>query len=86
MLGSPGRGCLVPTAIVTVLGGGDYLVMIEGTEDEINRAGSILRNRNIRNWNIYSVSYKGQNYTSDVAPPIGRASDIYEQIMNASKR
>uniref|UniRef100_A0A0C1RPJ3 Signal transduction histidine kinase LytS n=1 Tax=Tolypothrix bouteillei VB521301 TaxID=1479485 RepID=A0A0C1RPJ3_9CYAN len=57
---------------------GDYLVMIEGTEDEINRAGSILRNRNIRNWNIYSVSYKGQNYTSDVAPPIGRASDIYE--------
>ncbi|MUG91446.1 signal transduction histidine kinase LytS [Scytonema sp. UIC 10036] len=57
---------------------GDYLVMIEGTEDEINRAGSILRNRNIRNWNIYGVSHEGQNYTSDVAPPIGRASDRYE--------
>ncbi|KYC43660.1 signal transduction histidine kinase LytS [Scytonema hofmannii PCC 7110] len=57
---------------------GDYLVMIEGTEDEINRASSILRNRNIRNWNIYDVSNEGRNYSSDAAPPVGLASDRYE--------
>jgi hypothetical protein len=57
---------------------GDYLVMIEGTEDEINRAGSILRNRNIRNWNVYNVSNENRNYSSDVAPPVNQVSDRYE--------
>lgn len=57
---------------------GDYLVIIEGTEDEINRAGSILRNRNIRNWNVYNVSNKDHDYSSDVAPPINQASDRSE--------
>ncbi|GAB1538789.1 hypothetical protein NUACC21_14530 [Scytonema sp. NUACC21] len=57
---------------------GDYLVMIEGTDDEINRAGSILRNRNISNWNIYDISDRGRNDISDVPPPIDRASDRYE--------
>lgn len=44
---------------------GDYLVIVEGTEDEINRAGSILSNRGISRWNIYEVE-TGRRYNSDV--------------------
>lgn len=35
---------------------GDYLVMIEGFADEIERAGSILRNRGVRDWRTYDMS------------------------------
>ncbi len=34
---------------------GDYLVMIEGFGDEIERAGSILKNRGVRDWRIYDI-------------------------------
>lgn len=35
---------------------GDYLVMIDGTDDEIKRAESILLAQSIQNWGIYSTS------------------------------
>ncbi|WP_026736295.1 general stress protein [Fischerella sp. PCC 9605] len=35
---------------------GEFLVIVDGSEDEINRAGSILRNQDIRDWAIYDVS------------------------------
>lgn len=35
---------------------GDYLVMVEGFGDEIERAGSILRNRGVRDWKTYNIS------------------------------
>lgn len=56
---------------------GDYLVIVEGTQDEIERAGSILRNRNISHWNIYNMSSEGRSYNSDVTPPMNQASDRY---------
>ena len=34
---------------------GDYLVMVDGTDDEIRRAGAILSNRGIQEWNIYDA-------------------------------
>ncbi|WP_315787968.1 general stress protein [Fischerella sp. JS2] len=35
---------------------GEFLVIVDGSEDEINHAGSILRNHDIRDWAIYDVS------------------------------
>lgn len=35
---------------------GDYLVMVEGTEAEIDRTGSLLRNRGVERWNVYDMS------------------------------
>jgi hypothetical protein len=34
---------------------GDYLVMVDGTEDDIERAESVLSNRGIQEWAIYDV-------------------------------
>ncbi|MFE1747886.1 general stress protein [Coleofasciculus sp. H7-2] len=34
---------------------GDYLVMVDGTEDDIDRAESVLSNRGIQEWAIYDV-------------------------------
>jgi hypothetical protein len=46
---------------------GDYLVILEGTEAEIERAGSILRNRGVRQWNVYNSS-DNRSSASGVAP------------------
>lgn len=35
---------------------GEYLVMVEGSEDEIHRAESVLRNRGIQNWGVYDAT------------------------------
>lgn len=42
---------------------GNYLVLIDGTEGEVDRAGSILKKHGIREWNIYKI---GDN--ANVAP------------------
>jgi hypothetical protein len=34
---------------------GDYLVMVDGTEDEIRRAEAILRRHGIQDWEIFNV-------------------------------
>ncbi len=39
--------------------GGDYLVVVEGTAEEILRADAILDNRGIRDWGIYDVPGAG---------------------------
>lgn len=44
---------------------GDYLVIVDGTDDDIRRAGAILSNRGIQNWDIYD------------APNIGTARSDY---------
>lgn len=55
---------------------GDYLVVLEGTEEEINRAGSILSNQGVQNWNVYSMS--GEVSSSNVAAaPINRETQTY---------
>ncbi len=38
-----------------LLSQGNYLVLVEGTEAEINGAEAILLNRQISNWNIYNA-------------------------------
>ncbi|WP_421657517.1 hypothetical protein [Leptothermofonsia sp. ETS-13] len=35
---------------------GEYLVMVEGSEDEIRQAESILNRRGIQNWDIFNTS------------------------------
>lgn len=35
---------------------GDYLVIVNGTEDELNRAESIFSNRGIHNWSVFNSS------------------------------
>ncbi|KOP24423.1 signal transduction histidine kinase LytS [Hapalosiphon sp. MRB220] len=35
---------------------GEFLVIVDGNEREIERAASILRNQDIRNWAVYDVS------------------------------
>lgn len=39
---------------------GEYLVLIEGTATEIDRAGSVLRTRGVEEWNVYEVSDGGR--------------------------
>ena len=34
---------------------GEYLVIVDGTDDEMRRAGAILSNRGIQEWNIYDA-------------------------------
>ncbi|MFB8791878.1 MAG: general stress protein [Potamolinea sp.] len=34
---------------------GDYLIMIEGNDEEISRAAAILRNRGIQDWKVYEA-------------------------------
>ena len=34
---------------------GSYIVLVEGTEAEINGASAILLNRQVRDWNVYNV-------------------------------
>jgi uncharacterized membrane protein len=50
---------------------GDYLVMVDGTEDEIRRAEAILRRRGIQDWDIFDVRDDDlhlRNRTANVAP------------------
>jgi hypothetical protein len=60
---------------------GDYLVMVEGSLDDIDRAGSSLGNQGIRGWNVYDIE-SGGRYHADVASrPIDRtASPINRDI------
>ncbi|MEA5551155.1 signal transduction histidine kinase LytS [Anabaena cylindrica UHCC 0172] len=45
---------------------GQYLVIIEGSEEEIKRAASILSNQGIREWRIHDIS--NGRYNSDLPP------------------
>lgn len=61
---------------------GEYLVIVDGSEAEINRAGSILSNRGISNWGIYDISDEygsapARGYNADVAPVVNEAPDRY---------
>ena len=65
------------------LGRGEYMVVVHGTEDELNRAAPILNRRGIQDWRIYDVS---QAESSTVHPvgagihgsstPFGRHSAV----------
>jgi hypothetical protein len=53
---------------------GEYLVMVEGSEDEIHRAESILSRRGIQEWGVYDSSTTDTAYTTHpggTVPPTG---------------
>ena len=48
---------------------GYYLIIVDGYEDEIDRAGSILSGHNIGNWKVFDAEApKGATATTPVAP------------------
>ncbi|BAU62827.1 signal transduction histidine kinase [Stanieria sp. NIES-3757] len=51
---------------------GDYLLMVTGTEDQVRRAASILRDRRIQEFEIYDAPdlYKSRNQTATANPNV----------------
>ncbi|MCU0535773.1 MAG: general stress protein [Hydrococcus sp. Prado102] len=64
---------------------GDYLVILEGTEAEIDRAGSILRNGGVRQWNVYNIA-DGRSSASGVAPTPMNKPAVDRPMANTSDR
>ncbi len=68
---------------------GDYLVMVDGTEDEIRRAEAILRRRGIHEWQIFDIpvdSDRSRTTTGTHRSPIGgrkRAVGVFPHRRNA---
>ncbi|MEP0768531.1 general stress protein [Coleofasciculus sp. FACHB-SPT36] len=59
---------------------GDYLVIVEGTQDEINRAESILNRQGIQHWGVYNVtgvSAVPDNYGASSSTPFDPISSTY---------
>lgn len=55
---------------------GDYLVIVDGTDDEINRAASILRDQGIRDWAVYDIS--GNVATASTTDVVDRTTESYQ--------
>ena len=53
---------------------GDYLVMVDGTEDEIRRAEAILRRHGIQDWDIFNVR-DDDRYSHAYSTPDTHSSD-----------
>lgn len=51
---------------------GDYLVMVDGTEDEIRRAEAILRRHKIQDWDIFDVRDDDRHRTHHDTPSTHR--------------
>ena len=56
---------------------GDYLVMVDGTEDEIRRAETILSRRGIQEWGIYDASDVAPGGTAHRTPDVDRSRTGY---------
>jgi hypothetical protein len=56
---------------------GDYLVMVDGTEDEIRRAEAILSRRGIQEWGIYDASDVAPGGTAHRTPDVDRSRTTY---------
>jgi hypothetical protein len=57
---------------------GDYLVMVDGTEDEVRRAETVLKRRGIQEWGMFDASDVDANHrVSDRVAP--RHSTVVEQ-------
>lgn len=68
---------------------GDYLVIVDGNDDEIRRAEAILHRRGIQDWGIYD--YPGADasragYTSDVVEGRDRISDPGDRVVVVDRR
>ncbi len=56
---------------------GDYLVMVDGTEDEIRRAEVILRRRGIQEWGIFDAPDDARSRTTDATRDVDRDHTSY---------
>lgn len=56
---------------------GDYLVMVEGTQTEIDRAGSLLRSRGVEQWNVYDMSGGDRADINTSVAPMNRQTATY---------
>lgn len=68
---------------------GDYLVIVDGNDDDIRRAEAILHHRGIQDWGIYN--YPGAdathaNYTPDVVEGHDRISDTDDRVIVVDRR
>ena len=56
---------------------GDYLVMVDGTDDEIRHAATILSRRGIQEWRIFDKSDVGSEHSRDVTPDVDHSTTGY---------
>ncbi len=54
---------------------GDYLVMVDGTEDEVRRAEPILRHHKIQDWDIFDAPSEAHHRTTHVTPTTHHRTD-----------
>ena len=54
---------------------GSYLVIVDGTSDDVRRAETILSNRGIQDWGIYDAPDNGNARSEYVAPDVPTAVD-----------
>ena len=63
---------------------GYYLVIVDGFEDEIDRAGSVLSGQNIGNWKVFDAEVpKGVNAN---AAPVAPATPVVEKEVDVVNR
>lgn len=55
---------------------GDYLVIVDGTENEIRRAEAILRNRGIQEWGIYDAPDVDRDRTNSSVSAVDTEPDV----------
>ncbi len=65
---------------------GDYLVMVDGTEDEIRRAEPILSRHGIQEWGIYETGDVAPGRSSDVTPDVGHDRTNYAAVAGTPRR
>ncbi|MCL1468457.1 general stress protein [Argonema galeatum] len=68
---------------------GDYLVMVDGTDDEIGRAETILSRRGIQEWGIYDrpgVDTSGADYTTGAVDRRDNVGNIDDRVVVIDRR
>lgn len=69
---------------------GDYLVVVDGTDDDIRRAEAILNRRGIENWGIYDypsgVDTSRTDYSTDVVEGRDRVSSTEDRVIVIDRR
>jgi len=61
---------------------GDYVVILEGRDDEVERASSIMKKHNISNWKTYDISNSSTNYGRNDVPIVNRSTQSYVDKTN----
>ena len=65
---------------------GDYLLMVTGTEDHVEKAASILRDRNIQEFEIYDApDYKANNEFAETERPIASREEVITERREVSR-